>query len=456
MVRTFIKRVRKFLSPSKPIILQVTEESRLFILLRSLNLVDKLNIEYLDPTTGNMRFFRKYYILVKLAQIESLAHADIIASQDLLNQYRKHKKTYLIYDISTEAITFTDYTSHILAAFHEILRVTDISNERVILICSNANAEQSYKAWAAKNGFEDYHIKVLGYHFYLYEYYWEIARCDWLRDNHDALMNSALNTVNNFKRRDKYFICLNLRPRKHRTALVLHLLERGHIHKGHVTYFGDEFAEHESVDKAADRLSFLESLPSKDRLIPFIDKLNSITPLLLDKDASKIKKDLWDRKPGKVEFLIPEGDDLAKNGINSYFEIVTETWLTDQTNSYITEKTIRPIIRLQPFIHIGSPFLLKYLSELGFKTFSPFIDESYDEIDDPVERLEAIFKEIDRLCSMSADEIHKWYCDLYPRLLHNYEHFKNRLIFMAEAEIEKNVLKKIHPNFTFKELSNNE
>ena len=40
---------------------------------------------------------------------------------------------------------------------------------------------------------------------------------------------------------------------------------------------------------------------------------------------------------------------------------------------------------------------LKYLKQLGLKTFSPFIDESYDTIKNGKERATAIYNEIKRL-----------------------------------------------------------
>lgn len=225
------------------------------------------------------------------------------------------------------------------------------------------------------------------------------------------------------------------------------MLDRGFLDKGHTTYFGDEFADHDSVDKLSDFIQFVDQFKDKERLLAQLDNLKKITPLLLDKNAEKMRDDLWNRKPGQVEFLIPEGNQLSSNGIDTYFEIVTETWFSDQTNLYITEKTIRPILRLQPFIHVGSPFLLDYLKKIGFQTFAPYIDESYDKEADPVKRMELIFNEIDRLCNMSIDQIHQLYCDLWPRLLHNYEHFKNQIPNIAEEEINDEILDKFDIQF---------
>ena len=61
-------------------------------------------------------------------------------------------------------------------------------------------------------------------------------------------------------------------------------------------------------------------------------------------------------------------------------ELVAET-VTDYF--FITEKTTKPIRAGIPFVIVGGHHFLKRLRKMGFKTFSPLIDESYDnEIDD--------------------------------------------------------------------------
>jgi hypothetical protein len=43
---------------------------------------------------------------------------------------------------------------------------------------------------------------------------------------------------------------------------------------------------------------------------------------------------------------------------------------------------------------------LDYLKSYGFKTFSPYIDETYDTIKDPLERLQAIVAEMKRIANL--------------------------------------------------------
>ena len=102
----------------------------------------------------------------------------------------------------------------------------------------------------------------------------------------------------------------------------------------------------------------------------------------------------------------------------TYFSIVTETPFPER-NYFSSEKIFRPMIQYHPFIVYGSPFTLKSLRQLGFKTFSPFIDESYDETISSFRRMQKITKEIKRLCSMSDTEMHKWFLSMKDILIYN-------------------------------------
>lgn len=430
-------------SKVKPYFFRVEEDSRFFLLLNALG-IKKLSkkITFLN-TLQQSHQYSPCYIPVKIPFMDGLADANCILNPKLLDAY-KNSNIKLLYDLSTEPVTYSAFTSELLLKFHTLLQDAGVDSNRVTLICSNYNAQDEYDTWANKHNLGHYRIKMIGYHFYLYEYFWEISKCEWLQKNFTTLINKSAETVTQNKMRSKHFICLNLRPRRHRTATVLHLMQRQFLDKGHVTYFGSEFGDHGSVENRAETIDFLQQLDSGSRLIPYLDELNNKSPITLDKDSQKMRDDLWHLSPGQVEFLIPEASQLSDSGIDTYFEIITETWFTDSANLYITEKTIRSIIRLQPFIHIGSPYLLKHLNDIGFKTFSPYINEEYDSIEDPAKRMEVIFKEIDRLCNMSLSEIHELYCKLWPILEHNLNHFLKNTKKIAIDELNRKVISQLN------------
>lgn len=106
---------------------------------------------------------------------------------------------------------------------------------------------------------------------------------------------------------------------------------------------------------------------------------------------------------------------------NSFCSIVMETFQRpgDPIN---TEKIIKPIAHKHPFLLYGSDGHLKFLRDLGFETFSDVFDESYDLIVDPVERLEAIFREILRISEWTIEQCEAVHRKLLPRLNHNRNH----------------------------------
>lgn len=75
----------------------------------------------------------------------------------------------------------------------------------------------------------------------------------------------------------------------------------------------------------------------------------------------------------------------------TWISLVAET-LDDERIFFPTEKTGKPMMCNKPFIVLGSKHFLKNLRNLGFKTFHPIINESYDEIDDLVERTRSAFQ----------------------------------------------------------------
>ena len=83
-------------------------------------------------------------------------------------------------------------------------------------------------------------------------------------------------------------------------------------------------------------------------------------------------------------------------------EIVAET---DVHNSdWYTEKTIKCLISKKPFILLSGQHALKKLRNMGFKTFSPIINESYDVESDVNVRLDMIKKEMSRIHGLNDEE----------------------------------------------------
>jgi len=118
-------------------------------------------------------------------------------------------------------------------------------------------------------------------------------------------------------------------------------------------------------------------------------------------------------------------DTFKKNlFLNSCINIVTETTFREN-EVFLSEKIIKPLIGYQPFIVLGPYQYLKELKNLGYKTFSEFWDESYDEIENAEERYFAVEKIILELNKKNIDEINEIYQKIKNICIYNRKVFDN-------------------------------
>ena len=88
--------------------------------------------------------------------------------------------------------------------------------------------------------------------------------------------------------------------------------------------------------------------------------------------------------------------------IDTYFSLVTET-VFDSLYSFRTEKIAKPLLMGHPWIAVSTPGFYRDIRNLGFKTFEHLIDESFDQIDAPQQRLDRIVQVVQDLCSQDLD-----------------------------------------------------
>ena len=202
------------------------------------------------------------------------------------------------------------------------------------------------------------------------------------------------------KIRKKHYLSFNRLPKDHRVKLVMSLNKHNLLDKGYVSF----------ANKITD-WDWKEMVTEKER-VSFEKKM----PLVID------EKDLSNTKYSYEKFDV-------KYFLDSYFQIVTGNNFTDWEDQLIfSEKIWKPITNLQPFIYLDDVGALKRLREYGFKTFEPFIDESYDKVYDIKKRFNMIEEEIIKLCNKPIQEIHDWYWSIEDVIKHNYYHFYEKFI----------------------------
>lgn len=91
--------------------------------------------------------------------------------------------------------------------------------------------------------------------------------------------------------------------------------------------------------------------------------------------------------------------------------------------NFFSEKIFKPIVFMHPFILVGRHNSLKLLRDSGYRTFDGIFDESYDSIDNDIDRLNAIESEITRLNTLPAGKWASMLTNIQPIVEHNYKHY---------------------------------
>lgn len=106
-----------------------------------------------------------------------------------------------------------------------------------------------------------------------------------------------------------------------------------------------------------------------------------------------------------------------------FVDIVYETWHLG-TNFFLTEKFWRAVCTRTPFVVVGPQQILHNIRRLGFRTFSDWWDEGYDQ-DPAYHNIEEIKKVINTLALQSTSDLQHMYHSMSPVLDHNLERFRS-------------------------------
>jgi hypothetical protein len=177
------------------------------------------------------------------------------------------------------------------------------------------------------------------------------------------------------------------------------------------------------------RMGFEKSLVSWDKQFSF--QLNEPQFLMHDDNTEFIKLITETSSLLDIEDLTKiagfgfENKDIY---LKTYLSIVTESIFfqehTDFPSGYLSEKVWKPIGHCQPFILAGPSKSLEHIRErFGYKTFHPYIDESYDNEDDDLKRLQMIQIEIAKFANKTKEEKDQFLNDVKEICLYNQNLF---------------------------------
>jgi len=253
------------------------------------------------------------------------------------------------------------------------------------------------------------------------------------------------------------FTTLNRAPHTHRMELFMQLNKLGLLDKG--------------------MCSFNEVKPDALTRSLTEEELN-LLPMTLDVDLNKssaFDHIYGETMPQAFSYMEEKEYDVVPNEFstffeNSYFTLVTETkigilrssdsictadncegvcwpiekgleclrckkinekphWMKIYDEKFITEKTWRNMLNGHPMVWIGTMHTAKMLKYLGFKTFDTLWDESYDDIENPLDRFNAVISLVDNLCKKTDEE----WLEIQEKAIPILKHNQNKMLELNEV-----------------------
>lgn len=344
---------------------------------------------------------------------------------------------YLIFDYSSEG----DIRKELFENLHEKCKELELPPSKIIIITSAMNSRSIYEKYL-ENKHEDEQ-------FYTAYYCWGVINkrgetntilskggkyeFNGIR-NKNTLM--TYHDLKNSKNRNKKALILNRRIAPHR-VITLSLLESDNL-LDEVDYSidFDMYYEPNSLGKdlmvgnSYDGKLYLNDTNIKNKMLHGLYKLQK---------KGKSTVDYED-----INGVWGFGFEDKRIYMNTYFSVITET-LFYENGYYISEKTFKGFAHLHPFVVVGKPGILKYLKKLGFKTFSDFWSEEYDNIEDDSDRMIELNKVISSLIKKTNEEWDFLTEQIIPILKHNRE---------TLLKYDEDVINSIYINNLFKLLEN--
>jgi UDPglucose 6-dehydrogenase len=329
-------------------------------------------------------------------------------TEDIVKEIRlanKNGKSKVVFFAPTEA-----FMPHVQSKIQRIANIVDdiIPEEDIIVVTGVIDADKVYDALIDKNGWNK-RVTLLNCHFFNY-----ITTT--YADGYEFIGGYDV------RFRGKNFTCFNKVNREHRMVLLERMLHEGLVEQAWYSFEGDS--------------DFVQRIPElHDEKFPMIKQNADMFPLKLN--ITPDRHNPVDIQPDDLQYYK-----------DSYFSVVTETLFyskdrPDQAHRpfvedslFLTEKTYKCLALLHPFILMARPYSLRELRRQGYKTFSPFIDESYDTIENDDLRFEAIVKEIKRLNNFTGGDWEIWQTGIKEIVEFNKQHFHTNKDFAITKDYQ--------------------
>jgi hypothetical protein len=313
---------------------------------------------------------------------------------------------YLLIDSSFEGY----HQDWVFNFFHKECEKRNIPPTKIIFVTGNSIVEERYENWIKENP-QQFRINPLPYSHFENDVF--LTSQEMLSKNDLPTLEEQLKYKESNISNIKVFNNLNKKPREHRIWFYSKLFYNDLLSKGLVSMnqipvsnrlYCNEFMDEKYVEE------FVKTLPS---LIYGVSNEIEDTGFYINRVNHKVCNDSW-------------------------ISVISEARFEDEEGTvFLSEKVFKPIASHHPFIIMGNKHSLKELKKLGYKTFSNWIDESYDELDN-LERMDAIIevlKDIDKI-----ENKLEWFKSMEDVLKFNYQILKRNVTKLYPYAFNKIIL----------------
>jgi hypothetical protein len=355
-------------------------ENRIAFKERNLSIAEENWIDEIDRRLGDY-----YYIEFVHHDAFSVYDITTLIPDDILARIKLGEVTLIL------ATTGHGYHENVEGVYRDVLVKHSIDPKNIIIRSESADMLEEINVISRK-----YNLPVCRY-----EWATEFER---MMQDYPKYTDHIIPVTLQIKEYEKKFLSFNGLWRPHRGAIVNLLSALGVLDKGFVSYNSKG-----SYMNGNDTYEFLQQFLGyntevKNLLENTENALRKLDKLIIDIDETSSVN---------AANILATDKDLYEN---SYFSVVTETSIplkpfshhfesNTDTGRILSEKIFKPVALRHPFLVVSNPKTLDLFRSLGYKTFSPLIDESYDDVDDTAQRLLMIAKEVKRLCELTPDEL---------------------------------------------------
>jgi hypothetical protein len=281
----------------------------------------------------------------------------------------KKRKILIVIDNQSEGLSLIRGTVNGFFEMHEAIKNLQLPKYSVVLIDNNAWFTAEYSQWCIEND----ESPQLAHTYFLTGFFYFHSRVP-----KQPLILDAINSSES-----KDYNSLNRTVRPQRTDHLYYLITKNLLRYGLISgnYTNDP-------NNPTVRSSLVLDIDYESYANVLIKNL----PLIADKDFTVQNPD-------------HDNETIFNHSIykNSLLSFVTETAF-HQPGMFITEKTFKPIVAGHPFIILGQYNILKELRKMGYRTDFSGIDQSYDDIMDPVDRFHAAHQSLIKWVNTSRKE----------------------------------------------------